>query len=253
MYHFVNKIGICGYMIYKKINRIKLNTSIRYGLETTREITTICFKEKYSKERTSMGFYIRPNLLITNYHVIEPLLKNNKLIIKIKGNNQRLFFIFDDAPIAINLSDTRSPKNKDLMFIKIFYDKDNDLACLQLKNQNNNFIDPNSKSIFIDILKYIFGNDIYKPSVFSIGPCINNVKQMSYGVVLDSKIINNNNTNISTIRSNIYTPPGFSGGPLLTYHGYLIGINFCAANPNFTTSFAIDTNTILKILQHHLP
>jgi len=264
-------IIIGGYMIYREINKIILNKSIKYGLEATREITTTSIGNKYSKERTSMGFFIRSNLLITNYHVIQPLLKSkvNESEIKISGETHTLSFSFDGTLPAIDLTERKlledtSPNLterklsedtssriilEDINSIKIFYDKDNDLACIELRDQNNKFIE--SEGLFNYILKYIFDINIYKPSVFSIGPCKNNIKQISYGVVLNAKTINVDGINISTINSNIHTPYGFSGGPLLTYYGHLMGINFCATDPDFTISYAVDTNTIFNFLQRY--
>jgi hypothetical protein len=234
---------VVSFLVYSHIRKQKLNKIISHS---TKSIFKIIIKYKTMEDEymsiEGMGFLIKPDILVTNYHVVEKLYDSNVIytgsyIIDQNGNEHEGDVICKDAH--------------------------NDLCFIQMRKTYDDFIDLNSKqqySIFrilsfripVFVIKYITNTKIINDNIKIE---VENIK-IAYGSTIPSNSINvtgayeKMSKNKSLLLSNMETGGGFSGSPLIDGSGKLIGIHVGSCT-EFKTSAAIATSIIIENLRNY--
>jgi hypothetical protein len=242
---------------------------------------------KYSIKSTGMSFLIRPNLLITNYHVVKKLFEantNSKLFIKNDKRNYKDKIVhiapeYDLAFIEVESVDKLLNKQYFCSIKKILgypsFAFINTLEYMRLLGMPIvsflcSLFEKISKTRCPEIIKHINNTNLLKKEVCSVGNTIFAIRNISnntnirYGTVMFEQRTKLNRETSSTYRlifeddienpkilcCDLYCTSGFSGSPLMDYSGEILGICFCA-NKFCGVTFVIGKETIERALQDY--
>ena len=176
-----------------------------------------------SVHSTGSGFFVAPNHIATNYHVIEDMLTGEpKLVGGVKLVGKEDIYAIEDI---------------------VDFDKENDLAVAKVREVKSTGIDVpalplgDSDTVQVGDLIYIMSNPLRLEGTFTDGK-ISNILSEDSGKIL---------------QMNATIAQGSSGGPVLNESGKVIGICVAGVGRGLDINFAIPVNYLKPLVKMPIP
>jgi hypothetical protein len=199
-------------------------------IEQKRKIVTVDKELTYS----GSGFFISKNgLVVTNYHVIQPLISFNQLTYPAAIQEMRI------------IKNSGSAEQKSLRGRIVAIDKENDLAILATGERNTSCLSIGQSDRLIETTPvwafgYPFGEAF---SIVQRGPEVS----ITRGTV--SALRHDDRNTLTAIQIDAVINPGNSGGPLIDAAGTVVGIVNLAMGTT-QTNFAVPTHFLNSLKQN---
>lgn len=229
----------------KKKSVVKLSIRLSSGLtQKTSFGSGVIFKKELSAYKI-FGVQAYDYYILTNYHVIQPGIKNDKFSGSISVHygdvNNTYPKVFEPNPVVVGWY----TENTDLAIIK-FTTTDNNVAVLE----DEQFITKTPIEVVSDQVVFLIGSPASgNENVFNA---------VQEGVVLstDSLVRLKDEPTLcqygcAAIQTDAYLGRGSSGGGVFNSNGHLIGIHF-AGDPDYLTSSEIPMAKVLEAIEYIL-
>ena len=209
----------------------------------------------YQQLATGSGFIIKDKKILTNYHVLIPVIENNGKILQ----QEVIYEGEKKAKLDLSVKIMVEFNSGEIFRFKIYnYDKGSDIALIEpfkkkIKYLNNVLTLADSKNVKIGNL------------VIAIGSPLQTFNSSSLGIISSNKVYHGNNHDIGKFAEFLQTDAaitsGNSGGPLIDLYGDVVGVISTKITENkkedgsFQSndiSFAISSNYTKKIINELL-
>ncbi len=186
-------------------------------------------QEDYFVASHGTGFFVNSHNMVTNYHVIKPILKDGEQGVIVTGNTDNI---------------------KLYNFDIIWSDDKKDLAILDVKNINAKsltFAKPNYIKQAMPVISIGFPGDSDAIMGFNdrIGFLTPKIRR---GTLASEHMQTTNNRRV--LEHNAAISPGNSGGPLVNECGDVIGINTFIHIRNNNVLYSVDIRELLPVLKN---